>query len=47
MGYAITADDDSVEAALRRIAREEADGALKQVRAEGDLGPGFTRCARP
>ncbi|TNC48998.1 CHAD domain-containing protein [Rubellimicrobium rubrum] len=39
MGYAITADDDGVEAALRRIAREEADGALKQVRAEGDLGP--------
>ena len=39
MPYAITSDDDNVEAALRRIAREEAEGALAQVRGAGELGP--------
>lgn len=39
MPYAILPEDDSVEAALRRIAREEAEGALAQARAQGDLAP--------
>ena len=39
MPYAILPEDESVEAALRRIAREEAEGALAAVRGEGDLGP--------
>jgi CHAD domain-containing protein len=39
MPYAITPEDPSVEAALRRIAREEAEGALAEVRATGDLAP--------
>ncbi len=37
MTYAILPDDDSVEAALRRIAREEAEGALTQAQGTGDL----------
>ncbi|WP_210526254.1 CHAD domain-containing protein [Rubellimicrobium arenae] len=39
MPYAILPEDESVQAALRRIAREEAEGALAQVRGDGDLGP--------
>ncbi|EYD74003.1 hypothetical protein Rumeso_04445 [Rubellimicrobium mesophilum DSM 19309] len=39
MPYAILPEDESVEAALRRIAREEAGLALSAVRGEGDLGP--------
>ena len=39
MPYAILPEDPSVEAALRRIAREEAEGALKAVRGTGDLAP--------
>lgn len=39
MPFAILPEDQSVEAALRRIAREEAEGALGQVRGQGDLGP--------
>ncbi len=39
MPFAILPEDPSVEAALRRIAREEAEGALSQVRAAGDLAP--------
>ncbi len=37
MPYAIRPDDESVEAALRRIAREEAEAALAAVRGDGDL----------
>ena len=39
MPYAILPHDESVESALRRIAREEAELALGAVRADGDLGP--------
>ncbi|MBP1807464.1 CHAD domain-containing protein [Rubellimicrobium aerolatum] len=39
MPYAITPEDESVESALRRIAREEAAHALEMVRATGDLAP--------
>ncbi|TNC65980.1 CHAD domain-containing protein [Rubellimicrobium roseum] len=39
MPYAITPEDASVEAALRRVAQEEARHALGMVRATGDLGP--------
>lgn len=39
MPYAILLEDKTVEAALRRIAREEAEGALSMVQDEGDLGP--------
>ena len=39
MPYAITPDDSSVEDALRRIAREEAQHALEMIRATGDLAP--------
>ena len=39
MPYAILPEDPSVEAALRRIAREEAEGALKAVGGMGDLAP--------
>lgn len=39
MPYAILPDDRTVEAALRRIAREEAEGALALVQGTGDLGP--------
>ena len=39
MPYAILPEDPSVEAALRRIAKEEAEGALAQIGAPGDLGP--------
>ncbi len=39
MPFAIQPEDPSVEAALRRIAREEAEGALAQVRASGALAP--------
>ena len=38
MAYAITPEDASVEDALRRIGREEAQHALDQVHGEGDLG---------
>jgi hypothetical protein len=37
MAYAITPEDASVEDALRRIVREEAQNALDQVSGEGDL----------
>ena len=39
MAYAITPQDASVEAALRRVAQEEARHALEMVRATGELGP--------
>lgn len=39
MPYAILPDDPSVDSALRRIAREEAEGALALARLTGDLGP--------
>ena len=39
MPYAILPEDESVESALRRIAREEAELALAAVRDDGDLGP--------
>ena len=39
MPYAILPEDPSVEAALRRIAREEAEGALALTQGTGDLGP--------
>ena len=39
MPYAILPEDPSVEAALRRIAREEAEGALEQAQGNGDLAP--------
>jgi CHAD domain-containing protein len=39
MPYAILPADETVEAALRRIAREEAEGALAAIRREGPLGP--------
>lgn len=39
MPYAILPEDASVEAALRRIAREEAEGALAQAQGTGDLAP--------
>lgn len=39
MPFAILPEDETVEAALRRIAREEAEGALDQVRSPGDLAP--------
>ncbi len=38
MPYAIL-PDDSVESALRRIAREEAEGALAEAQGTGDLAP--------
>jgi CHAD domain-containing protein len=37
--YAILPGDGSVESALHRIAREEAELALAAVRGDGDLGP--------
>lgn len=39
MPYAILPEDESVEAALRRIAREEAEAALAQAQGSGDLAP--------
>jgi CHAD domain-containing protein len=39
MPYAILPEDESVESAVRRIAREEAEGALAAVRGDGELGP--------
>ncbi len=39
MSYAIHARDPSVEAAVRRVAREEAESALSQISADGPLGP--------
>ncbi len=39
MPFAILPEDESVESAIRRIAREEAELALGAVRADGDLGP--------
>jgi CHAD domain-containing protein len=39
MPYSIQPSDEDVESALRRIAREEAEGALAAIRAEVDLGP--------
>lgn len=39
MPFAFLPTDASVEAALRRVAREEAEGALGAVGGEGDLGP--------
>ena len=39
MPYAITAQDEDVEAAVRRIAVEEAEGALAALGRDGPLGP--------
>lgn len=39
MAFAFLPDDPSVEAALRRIGREEATGALGALSREGPLGP--------
>ena len=39
MPFAILPEDATVEAALRRIAREEAEGALSEVRGTGPLAP--------
>ena len=39
MTYAFLASDLSIEDALRRVAREEAEGALAALRREGPLGP--------
>jgi CHAD domain-containing protein len=39
MTYAILPEDPSVEAAVRRIVREEAEGALRAVGDPGELGP--------
>lgn len=39
MPYAILPDDPTVESALRRIAREEAEGALALATGRGDLAP--------
>lgn len=39
MPYAILPEDPTVESALHRIAREEAELALAAVRGDGDLGP--------
>jgi CHAD domain-containing protein len=39
MTFALLASDPSVAAAVARVAREEAEGALAQARGEGALGP--------
>jgi CHAD domain-containing protein len=39
MTFALLASDPSVGAAVARVAREEAEGALAQARGEGPLGP--------
>ena len=39
MTYAFLASDPSVQAAVSRVAREEAEGALAQVHGDGPLAP--------